>query len=105
MTAQLFKSSSRERSERVRMMYRSPSRRPAEGILPSASDFVPDDVAIRILIEARRRGVRIDIILPTPSKSGEIVPGANGSWSESRASRAPRCDPALARRVHFSTRK
>src|SRR5262245_26437362 len=64
MTAQLFRSSFHEGSESVRLMYLLSIASARRNIRLSASYFVPDDLAVASLVEARRRGVRIEIIVP-----------------------------------------
>jgi cardiolipin synthase A/B len=47
----------------------------------AAAYFVPDDLLIRALIEARRRGVRIRVLLPGPYMDSETVRVASkGEW-------------------------
>ena len=55
MAAQVFKSSSREGSESARMMYLLSIAAARESILISASYFVPDDLTVATLVEARRQ--------------------------------------------------
>jgi cardiolipin synthase len=62
--AQVFKSSSREGSESVRMMYLLSIAAARKSILLSAAYFVPDDLSVQMLVEARQRGVRVDIVVP-----------------------------------------
>lgn len=73
MAAQVFKSSSREGSESIRMMYLLSIAAARESILLSASYFVPDDLSVRMLVEARQRGVRVDIIVPGPKVDVELT--------------------------------
>ena len=73
MAAQVFKSSSREGSESARMMYLLSIAAARESILISASYFVPDDLSVATLVEARRRGVAVRIILPGPVMDVEVV--------------------------------
>ena len=81
MAAQLFKSSSREGSASARMMYLLSIAAARESILISASYFVPDDLTLSALVEARRRGVRIRIILPGPVMDVEVSRKASrGRW-------------------------
>ena len=83
VSAQVFKSSPDGGSESVRMMYLLSIAAARESILLSASYFVPDDLAIATLIEARKRGVRIEIILPGPVMDVEVSRKASRSrWGE-----------------------
>jgi len=62
--AQMFKSSSTEGSESVRLMYLLTIASAETSILLANSYFVPDDLSIEMLVAAAKRGVRIDIIVP-----------------------------------------
>ena len=81
--AQVFKSSPDEGSESVRLMYLLSIASSTKSIRLQAAYFVPDDLAIETLITARKRGVKIEIIVPGPQTDSEIVQGASRSrWSE-----------------------
>ena len=81
LTAQVFKSSSREGSESVRMMYLLSIAAASESILISASYFVPDDLTVETLVEARQRGVAVQIIVPGPVMDVEVSRKASrGRW-------------------------
>jgi len=83
VAAQVFKSSSREGSESVRMMYLLSIAAARESILLSASYFVPDDLALEMLVEARRRGVRIEVILPGPIMDSQFTRRASRArWGD-----------------------
>ena len=83
MAAQVFKSSSREGSESARMMYLLSIAAARESILISASYFVPDDLSVSTLVEARRRGVAVRIILPGPVMDVEVSRKASrGRWGD-----------------------
>ncbi len=45
----------------------------------SAAYFVPDELAIETLVTARKRGVRIEIIVPGPISDAKIVQSASRS--------------------------
>jgi cardiolipin synthase len=80
--AQVFKSSRDEGSESVRLMYLLSIASAAKSIRLQAAYFVPDDLAIETLVTARKRGVKIEIILPGPHTDSEIVQGASRSrWA------------------------
>jgi cardiolipin synthase len=54
-----------------------------ESILISASYFVPDDLSLQMLVEARARGVRIEIILPGPVMDVEFTRKASRArWGQ-----------------------
>ncbi len=80
--AQVFKSSRDEGSESVRLMYLLSIASAAKSIRLQAAYFVPDDLAINTLVTARKRGVKIEIIVPGPNTDSEIVQGASRSrWA------------------------
>ena len=77
--AQVFKSSPDEGSESVRLMYLLSIASATKNIRLEAAYFVPDDLAIETLVTARKRGVKIEIIVPGPQTDSEIVQGASRS--------------------------
>ena len=80
--AQVFKSSRDEGSESVRLMYLLSVASAAKSIRLQAAYFVPDDLAIETLVAARKRGVKIEIIVPGPNTDSDIVQGASRSrWA------------------------
>ena len=80
--AQVFKSSRDEGSESVRLMYLLSIASATKSIRLQAAYFVPDDLAIETLVSARKRGVKIEIIVPGPTTDSEIVQGASRSrWA------------------------
>lgn len=80
--AQVFKSSPNEGSENVRLMYLLSIASATKSIRLQAAYFVPDDLAIETLVTARKRGVKIEIIVPGPQTDSEIVQGASRSrWA------------------------
>jgi cardiolipin synthase A/B len=80
--AQLFKSSPNEGSESVRLMYLLSIASSTKSIRLQAAYFVPDDLAIEALVTARKRGVKIEIIVPGPQTDSEVVQGASRSrWA------------------------
>ncbi|MBX3436089.1 MAG: hypothetical protein KF861_01265, partial [Planctomycetaceae bacterium] len=62
--AQVFKSSPREGGDSARLMFLLSISAARQRILIANSYFVPDDRTIAALVEARRRGVQVEIILP-----------------------------------------
>jgi cardiolipin synthase len=62
--AQVFKSSSDDGSESVRLMYLMSIASAQQTIRLAASYFVPDSLAIASFIAARERGVEVEIIVP-----------------------------------------
>jgi cardiolipin synthase len=62
--AQFFISSPGGGGETMQLMYLLSIASAKESILLSAAYFVPDDNEVRMLVEARKRGVRVSIIVP-----------------------------------------
>lgn len=77
--AQMLHSSPEEGSETIRLMYLLSIAAARRSILISQAYFVPDDLAIDMLVDARRRGVTIEIILPGGHNDGEHVRRAGRS--------------------------
>lgn len=63
-TAQMFRSDPGEGSESVRLMYLLSIASARTSIKLSAAYFIPDDLSVSTLVEASRRGVHIQIIVP-----------------------------------------
>jgi len=82
-TAQFFVSSPGGGGESMQLMYLLSIAAAAKSLRISASYFVPDDVEVRALAEAARRGARVQIIVPGPEIDAEIVRRASrASWGE-----------------------
>jgi cardiolipin synthase len=62
--AHVFHSSPGEGSASVRLMYLLAIAAARRSIRIAASYFVPDDLVTRMLIEARERGVEVEVLLP-----------------------------------------
>jgi cardiolipin synthase len=62
--AQVFMSSPSEGSESARLMYLLSIASATESIRIASAYFVPDDLSVRTLVDARRRGVGVEIIVP-----------------------------------------
>lgn len=77
--AQVFKSSSGEGSESVRLMYLLSISSATKSIRLQAAYFVPDELAIDTLISARKRGVKVEIIVPGPHTDSQVVQSASRS--------------------------
>ena len=71
--AQMFQSSAEGGSESVRLMYLLSVAAAARSIRLANAYFVPDRLAIRHLIDARRRGVEVEIIVPGPYIDTSVV--------------------------------
>lgn len=77
--AQVFKSSRGEGSESVRLMYLLSIASATRTIRLQAAYFVPDELAIETLVTARKRGVKIEIIVPGPVMDVKVVQRASRS--------------------------
>ncbi|CAN5580192.1 phospholipase D-like domain-containing protein [soil metagenome] len=62
--AQMFKSSSREGGSSVRIMYLLAIAAAKKSISIESAYFVPDDTTIAALVDARKRGVKVELIVP-----------------------------------------
>jgi cardiolipin synthase len=81
--AQMFKSSSTEGSESVRLMYLLTIASAEKRILIANSYFVPDDLSVETLVAAANRGVRIEIIVPGKEIDTETTRKASRSrWGK-----------------------
>ncbi len=77
--AQMFHSSPQEGSEDIRLMYLLSIAAARERIILEQAYFVPDDLTVELMIAARRRGVRIDVITPGPRTDEKLVRRASRS--------------------------
>jgi cardiolipin synthase len=73
MPAQMFSSSPTGGSESMHLMYLMAITAARESINMSASYFVPDELTIRALIDAARRGVKVRIITPGKEIDSDVV--------------------------------
>jgi cardiolipin synthase len=81
--AQFFVSSPGGGGESAQLLYLMSIAAAGRSIRLSAAYFVPDDNEVRQLVEARRRGVRVQIIVPGPLTDSAIVRRASRStWGE-----------------------
>ena len=81
--AQVFKSSPREGSESVRLMYLLSIASARKRILIANSYFVPDDLSVETIVKARQRGVDVEIIVPGTKIDAELVRKASRSrWGD-----------------------
>ena len=70
-------------SESMQLMYLVSIAAAAKSIQISAAYFVPDEVEIRTLVAAAKRGVRVQLIVPGPATDSPIVRRASRStWGE-----------------------
>jgi cardiolipin synthase len=75
--AQVFKSSATDGVESVRLMYLLSIAAAEKSIQMANAYFVPDDLSVRMLVEARKRGVHIEIIVPGVHTDSQIVGAAS----------------------------
>jgi cardiolipin synthase len=75
--AQVFKSSIDGGAESMHLMYLLSIAAASRSIQLSMAYFVPDDTALQALVDAARRGVRVQIILPGPHTDAELVQRAS----------------------------
>jgi cardiolipin synthase len=79
--AQMFRSSAGEGGESVRLMYLLSIASALKSVRISASYFVPDRLSIATMIQARERGVSVDIIVPGEHIDADVVRRASrGRW-------------------------
>jgi cardiolipin synthase len=81
--AQVFKSSPGEGSESVRLMYLLSIASARHSVRIAAAYFVPDDLSLATLVEASKRGVKIEVILPGKTTDTELTRKASSSrWGK-----------------------
>ena len=79
--AQVFKSSPREGTEDVHVMYLLSIAAARKSIRLSASYYVPDRLTTQEFLEAVRRGVKVEIIIPGSETDSPVVKHASrGKW-------------------------
>ena len=80
---QVFKSSPEDGSESARLMYLLSIAAARKNILMSNAYFVPDDLSVKHLISAAKRGVKIQIIAPGEVTDTKLVRHASRSrWGD-----------------------
>jgi cardiolipin synthase len=77
--AQAFKSSAQEGSEGVRLMYLLSIASARRSIRIANSYFLPDDLSVQSIIDARQRGVQVEVIVPGRKIDTKIVRKASRS--------------------------
>lgn len=83
MPAQMFSSSPTGGSESMHLMYLMTITAARKSIDLAAAYFVPDDLTIRTLMEASRRGVRVRILMPGKIIDSDLVKAASRErWGE-----------------------
>ena len=80
-SAQLFKSSSTEAGESVRLMYLLSIAAAVESVKIASAYFVPDTLSVATMVAAQRRGVQVEIIVPGRYTDAKVVRRASrSSW-------------------------
>ncbi|HYN43844.1 MAG TPA: cardiolipin synthase [Thermoanaerobaculia bacterium] len=77
--AQMFRSSPREGSESIRLMYLLAIASARHSILLENAYFVPDDLAVKALVDASKRGVAVEVIVPGPNVDTAVTRRASRS--------------------------
>lgn len=77
--AQLFMSSPAEGSESARLMFLLSIASAGRSIRIASAYFVPDSLTVKSLIDARRRGVSVRVIVPGPHMDKQLVRRASRS--------------------------
>ena len=81
--AQMFSSSPSGGSESMHLMYLAAITAAERSIDLSSAYFVPDDLTIKALLDARKRGVRVRVIVPGPVMDSKTVQAASRAmWGE-----------------------
>lgn len=81
--AQVFTSAPGGGSETMQLMYMLSIAAAARSIKLSASYFVPDNVGVKMLVDALKRGVKVQIIVPGPHNDSKIVGQASrDEWGD-----------------------
>ena len=81
MDAQMFLSSPSGGSESMELMYLLAITAAKHSILLEAAYFIPDELAIRALVAARKRGVEVRVIVPGPYNDAKVTMYASrGTW-------------------------
>lgn len=71
--AQVFRSSAREGSDSMRLMYLLAIAAARKSIRMENAYFVPDDLSLRMFVAARKRGVDVQIIVPGDHSDQTVV--------------------------------
>lgn len=81
--AQVFKSSSSEGSESVRLMYLLSIASARKTVYIANAYFVPDDLSVQTIVRALQRGVKVKILMPgTRTDSEPVRRASRARWGE-----------------------
>lgn len=81
-TAHCFKSGPDEGPENARLAYLLAIASARKSIKLAHAYFVPDDLAVEMLIAARQRGVRVEVVVPAKNDSRMGRASARSRWGE-----------------------
>jgi cardiolipin synthase len=82
MLAQAFKSGPKDGAENARVMYLYSIAAARKSIRISHSYLVPDNLAIKMLVDAAKRGVKVDIVTPGVIDKNIVRRAARSRWDE-----------------------
>jgi len=82
MTAQSFASGPKEGAEHARLTYLMSMAAARKNIRLSHAYFVPGKLAIETLVEARKRGVRVEVIVPGKSDNFAVSSAGRSRWGK-----------------------
>lgn len=77
MPAQMVRSAADDGTESIRLMYLLSIASARRSILLANSYFVPDELSVRTLVEARHRGVDVEILVPGAEIDSEVTRAAS----------------------------
>ena len=77
MPAQMVRSAADDGTESVRLMYLLSIASARKSVLLANSYFVPDELSVTTLVEARRRGVDVQILVPGAEIDSEVTRAAS----------------------------
>ena len=82
LLVQFFQSGPHQGTENARLNYMMSIAAARKSIRLAHSYFVPDDLIMQELLEARKRGVKIEVIVPGPIDAGVVKAASRPKWTE-----------------------
>ena len=82
LTAQCFKSGPTDGAENARLGYLLSIAAARKSIRLAHAYFVPDDAAVKALLDARRRGVQIEVIVPAKTDAEIVGQASRSRWGK-----------------------
>jgi cardiolipin synthase len=82
MVAQTFKSGADGGAESMELMYLLSLAAARQNIRIENPYFIPSPLTIKTLLQARERGVKVQIIVPGPTDSPIVPPASRATWGE-----------------------